>query len=126
MEEVSVPMQETNMSYEELNKKYEELGEQYKKLLDDYLDLKNSQRKRNKLIRKLVRENEELNLLLQVKLGRYLNKIKREESAKIKMVFLLIKVLVNDANFLKGFEQKKRPSFPSLWSEILGTNIKQF
>ena len=77
MEEVSVPMQETNISYEELNKKYEELGEQYKKLLDDYLDLKNNQTKRKKLIRKLVRENEELNLLLQVKLGRYLNKIKK-------------------------------------------------
>ena len=70
-------MQETNISYDELNKKYEELGEQYKKLLDDYLDLKNNQIKRNKLIRKLVRENEELNLLLQVKLGRYLNKIKK-------------------------------------------------
>ena len=69
--------EEVKQAILETAKKYEELGEQYKKLLDDYLDLKNNQIKRNKLIRKLVRENEELNLLLQVKLGRYLNKIKK-------------------------------------------------
>ena len=39
------------------------------------------------------------NNLVESEFLRYLNKIKREESAKIKMVFLLIKVLVNDANF---------------------------
>lgn len=71
-------MQETNMSYEELNKQYEELGEKYKKLLDDFTDLKNNQKKRNKLIYKLMNENKELNLLLQVKLGRYLEKIKKQ------------------------------------------------
>lgn len=76
-------MQETNMSYEELNKKYEELGEKYKKLLDDFIDLKNNQMKRKKLIHKLVQENEELNLLLQVKLGRYLNKIKKARNEQV-------------------------------------------
>lgn len=77
-------MQETNITYEELNKKYEELGEQYKKLLDDFTDLKNNQKKRNKLIYKLINENKELNLLLQVKIDKYSEKLKNNRNTNIK------------------------------------------
>lgn len=77
-------MEEKELSYEELIEKYNELGNKYKELLDNFIDLKNNQKKRTKLINKLASENKELNLLLQAKLGRYLNKIKKENKSERK------------------------------------------